>query len=121
MLASQSLCQKIVLRGRILLQNVGSQAVCSTWPSTQCSPVIPPRNNRVTRSCWTSRLSQVSFAPHAAEFRCSWRRKCHPVGSKSVVSIESKPFFHQSGPVRPPFYSPLFSPGQHHSDLHQRQ
>ena len=60
--------------------------------------VIPPRNISRTRSCWTSRLSQVSFAPQAADLRCCRRRKCH-VGPNSISSAQSNPFFGQIGRV----------------------
>src|SRR5580693_9120540 len=77
--------------------------------ATRYSPVIPPRNNRVTRSCWTASLSPVKFAPQADDFRCSWRRKCHHVGSKSILSAQSSPFFGRSGRVQLRLFSPCFS------------
>lgn len=52
-----------------------------------CSSVIPPRNNRVTRSCWTCCLSSVTFAPQAADLRCCGRRKCL-VGREVIPSAK---------------------------------
>jgi hypothetical protein len=50
------------------LPKASGRAPRFTWFATPCSPVIPPRNNRVTRSCWTSSLSKGTFAPQAAAF-----------------------------------------------------
>ena len=50
--------------------------------------VIPPRNITRTRSCWTARLNQVTFAPQAADLGCCGRCKCH-VGLQSVSSANS--------------------------------
>ena len=83
---------------------------------TLCWAVIPPRNNRLTRSCWTLRLSEVTFAQHAADSSCSRRRKCHHVGSKSTSSAPSSPSFDGSGHVQPPPL-PLFG-GQALDFLH---
>src|SRR5580704_19589461 len=35
------------------LHEVSCRAERSTWSPTHYSSVIPPRNNRATRSCWT--------------------------------------------------------------------
>jgi hypothetical protein len=50
--------------------------------------VIPPRNITRTRSCWTARLNQVTFAPQASDLRRCGRCKCH-VGLQSVSSDNS--------------------------------
>jgi hypothetical protein len=49
---------------------------------------IPGRNNTRTRSCWTARLNQVTFAPQAADLGCCGSCKCH-VGLQSVSSANS--------------------------------
>src|SRR5208337_1599236 len=70
--------------------------------------ISPPGNNRLPNFHWTANLSAVSFAPHAAEFSCSWRRRCHHVGSKFILFAQSSPFFGRSGRVQPRLFSPCF-------------
>jgi hypothetical protein len=76
--------------------------------ATPCSSVIPPRNNRVTRSCWTCCLSSVTFAPQAADLRCCGRCKC-PVGRELIPSAKSDAFLRRSACVQPQLFLPCSS------------
>ena len=101
------ICRPIAFSGKFFTEAI--------WPEgaiylvgTPYSPVIPPRNNRVTRSCWTASLSPVKFAPHAADLRCCGRCKCH-VGSNSRPLVRSSAFFSRSVRVQLRLLLPCFS------------
>src|SRR5579863_10628500 len=55
-------CRPIAFSGRFLTEAIGPEGAIYLV-ATPYSPVIPPRNNRVTRSCWTASLSPAKFAP----------------------------------------------------------
>lgn len=52
--------------------------------------VIPPGNITRTRSCWTARLNQVTFAPQASDLRCCGRCKATLVFSQSRLTIPAR-------------------------------
>src|SRR5580704_3615875 len=91
--------RRIAFSGRFLSESEGS----IYGLATPCSSLIPPRNNRATRSCWTCYLSRVTFAPQAADLRCCGRRKC-PVGRELIPSAKSDAFFSRSACVKPQLF-----------------